>query len=432
MRPAPGVPAAWSVISLSRSRGLLSRPRYRILVGMVGLLYGVVAMIVGGMLYFPPHPIQHGWFFYLYPSGPGPSWAYPAILAGGPSFFLDLPLLSGILMTLTAAGIGLGMSLGVLLGASLLRRRRAGESGPRAVGSVAGLTPVMLGLVTLGACCSTAAAATAGVSLVAQSSGTSPAAALANAWYLGVFQVVVVYIALIAQEQLLHVYGFLLGEWNPTTSWPDTNHRAERRIAWSEVGRAVLRVALLAAGATWSLAVLTVWFAPSTTGSNTAAGLIWVVQHEVPGPIAVLVALFPEESLAFWSNLSRKGPAFGVRTALVLSGLALTTWMPTPWIGPGGAALGNELMGFVGLSPAWGAVAPPELGFAGLALRWTFQFVLIGGFCILLGIAPWKALYPLQRRSQVSGPAGAPQTRSDPRCVPPNADGAIADLPSDA
>lgn len=417
---------------LTRTRALLSKPRYRILVGTVGLVYALVAMIVGGMLYFPPNPIRHGWFFYVYPSGPGPSWAYPAILAGGPSFFLDLPLLSGILMTLAAAGIGLGMSLGVLLGASLLRARKEGRLGPMAVGSVAGLTPAMIGLLTLGACCSTAAAATAGVSLVAQSSGTSPAAALANAWYLGVFQVVVVYIALIAQEQLLHIYGFLVGERNPTSSSLEGGSRARPRIGWSAVGRAILRVALLGAGATWSLAALTAFFTSSPMGSNAAAWLIWVVQHEVPGLTAVLVALFPEKSLAVWSNLSRRGAALGMRIALVSSGLALTTWMPTPWIGARAGALGNELLGFARLPAAWGAVAPPELGAAGLALRWAFQFVLTGGFCILLGVSPSRALHPLQRATRVTGPTGGATIRFDPTSVPPKAEGAIAERLGDA
>ncbi len=60
----------------------------------------------------------------------------------------------------------------------------------------------MIALVTLGACCSTTAAATAGLGVIAQASGTSIDELLANNWYIGVFQILVLWIALIAQEQL--------------------------------------------------------------------------------------------------------------------------------------------------------------------------------------------------------------------------------------
>ena len=215
---APSLLQVRSLLTLRETRALLGAVRYRILVGLIAITYALSAMIFGGMLYFPPTPLATAPFFYIYPSGPGPPWMYPAILAGSPYFQLDLPFLSAILMTLSAAGVGLGMALAVLLGARLIRRRTAGLLGPTAVGSVAGFTPAMIALVTLGACCSTTAAATAGITLAAQSSGTSAATLLANTWYLGLFQVVVVYVALVAQEQLVRVYGLLFGGTPPEPS----------------------------------------------------------------------------------------------------------------------------------------------------------------------------------------------------------------------
>jgi hypothetical protein len=389
----------WSLVTLRGTRSLLSGPPYRILVGLIGLGYALGAMVFGGMLYLPSSPLKTGWFVYVYPSGPGPSWTYPAILAGGPNFFVDLPIVSAILMTLSAAGVGLGMSLAVLLGVRLTRRRRAGLLRPTVVGSAAGLTPVMIALVTLGACCSTTAAATAGIGLAAQSSGTTPAAALANAWYLGVFQVVVIYVALIAQEQLLSVYGLLFG--GPTAGPPTPGAETGKLppLGWRGAGSALLRIALVTAGVTWSLSMFTDWFSTPPARASAAAWLGWTLQHQVPGILAVLVALFPAGALAFWTKLTTGRWALAIRGVLATSGVALLTWIPAPLSGAGAAALGNELLGYWGFPSSWGAVAPPALGLVGLSLRWTFQFGLLGIVAVGMGISPEITLKPLLRSS---------------------------------
>jgi hypothetical protein len=400
--PSPRRPLdVWSLLTLRGTRWLLSSVRYRALVGLIGLAYALGAMVFGGMLYIPPAPLRMGWFFYVYPSGPGPSWTYPAILAGSPYFQVDLPIVSGILMTLTAAGVGLGMSLGVLLGIRLLRRRKDGLLGPTAVGSAAGFTPAMIALVTLGACCSTTAAATAGIGLAAQSSGVSPAAALANAWYLGVFQMVVVYVALIAQEQLLRVYRLLLGgpTLGPTT--PGAGTATPFPAGWRGLGSAILRVALVVAGLTWSLSMFADWFTTPPVRASASAWLGWTLQHQVPGILAVLVALFPAGTLAFWAGLAKGRAALAIRGVLVASGLALLTWVPAPLSRAGAAALGNELLGFWRFPASWGAIAPPALGVVGLSLRWAFQFALLGALTVAMGVAPEATLRPLLRSSAV-------------------------------
>jgi hypothetical protein len=409
-----GPPQVWSLLTLRGTRSLLAGLRYRILVGLIGVGYTIGAMLIGGMLYIPSHPLRLGWFFYIYPSGPGPSWIYPAILAGGPSFQVVLPLFSGILMTLSAAGVGLGMSLAVLLGVRLMRHRRAGLLRPTVVGSAAGLTPAMIALITLGACCSTTAAATAGIGLAAQSSGTSTAAVLANAWYLGVFQVVVIYVALIAQEQLLSVYGLLLG--GPTVGPPPPRDEAgtPSRLGWQGAGSAILRIALVTAGITWSLSMFTDWFTTPPVSASAATWLGWTFQHQVPGILAVLVALFPAGALAFWAKLPRRGWALAIRGILVGSGLALLTWIPAPLSGAGPAALGNELLGFWGFPASWGAVAPPSLDLIGLSLRWAFQFALLGIVAVATGISPETTLKPLLQSSAVGVPTPASTVAREP------------------
>jgi len=371
-----------------------------------GLGYALSAMIFSGMLYLPPHPLATGGFFYIYPRGPGPSWNYPAILAGGPYFQLDLPFLSAILMVLTAAGVGLGMALAVFLGVRLLRDRRDGRVWPTAIGTSAGLTPAMIALVTLGACCSTTAAATAGISLAAQSSGTTTAVLLANAWYLGFFQVAVVYLALLAQEQLVGIYGVLLG-W--TIGETAVAGERPRPLGWAGAGSGMLRIVLAAAGITWSLTMLADWISTPPGRAGVSAWFGWIVQHQVPGLLAISVALFPAAVAAFWATHSETRRGRALRGALIAAGLALLTWMPAPVSRAGAAALGNELLGYWHLSAGWGAVSPPALGPLGLTLRWGFQFVLLGLLSISLGLWPEATLRPFLRSSaaRVARPSNA-------------------------
>ena len=403
-----GENGAVSLLCLRGTRSILSTPRRRAMVGAIGLGYALIAMVVGGMLYVSLSPLTLGWFFYIYPKGAGPSWAYPAILAGGPHFFLDLPLFSGVLMTLTAAGIGLGMALGALLALQLVRRRREMASGPTAAASVAGLTPALLGLVTLGACCSTVAAATAGIGLVAQSTGTTPAEAVANAWYLGVFQVVVVYVALVGQEQLLRIYGSSLGTRASPWVLPESPKGIRSAFDWRAAASLLLRMALVVAGVTWSLAILTLGFGTSGGDIGVVAWVGGLLQHVVPGVFAVLVALFPSEVRHF---LMRAEPAWvrhGFRGILVASGIALLAWIPPPWGSSGASGLCNEILGSLGVSSRWGGVAPPIAGPEALLLRWAFQFALLGSFSVAAGIFPDATLRFVASRGSEADPAQRP------------------------
>jgi len=402
----------WSLVSLRDTRRALAPPRYRLLVAVTSITYAIVAMIVGGMLYIATSPFDLHWFFYVYPKGPGPTWSYPAIVAGCPYFFLDLPLLSGILMTLVSAGIGLGMALGILLGARLLRQRGYPKSGPATLGTAAGLTPAMIALVTLGACCSTTAAATAGIGLVAQSSGTSPAEALANAWYLGVFQVAVVYVALLAQEQLLRIYRFAVEPYPSTASLTRIARSDARRVDRGSIVRGALRILLVAVGLTWLLSVLTLGFVGAGARPALPVEVGGLLQHAAPGLLAVVGGLFPERLVALWAGLRRKALSTGLRASIVVLGASLVAWIPPPWSGPGFCGFANELLGFAGFPPGWGAVTPPAIGSAGLIFRWSFQFLLLGLFAVAVGLSPEAAIKPLVRASSepISGRAASTTT----------------------
>ncbi len=417
-----GFPSIWSILALSRTRSLLATLRYRILVGLIAIAYAVSAMLFAGMLYIPSQRLPIQSFFYVYPTGPGPAWTYPAILAGSPYFELDLPFTSAILMTLSAAGIGLGMSLGVLLVVRLIRQRRAGLLRPATVGSLAGFTPAMLGLVTLGACCSTTAAATAGIGLAAQSSGTNAATLLANTWYLGIFQVVVVYVALVAQEELVILYGREFDRATPPEPFAvGLEGGTVAPLGWRGIGGALLRIALLVAGVTWSLAMFVGWISIPPQHASAATWFGWVFQHQVPGVLAIMIGLSPSATLARWTKLPTVVWGLALRGILVVSGVALLTWMPVTVSGAGSPALGNELLGYWGFPAAWGAVPPPAFGLYGLLLRWMFQFGLLGGTALLMGVAPDVLLKPLLPARSPDASAGAPGAPSAHLAVGPPA-----------
>lgn len=383
-------PGTWALLSLSHSRALVRRPRYFLVAALIAVAYALIAMVVGAMLQIFWTPAHLSSFWVILTSGT-PWWDYPALLAVNPYFILGLTFLPTLFMVLTSAGVGLGMTVAVILSASLLRNRRTSPARPAAVGTAAGLTPALIALVTLGACCSTTAAATAGIGLTAQATGTSAGALLANNWYLGVFQLVILYVALLAQEQLLTVYGALVPSAAVTLSAPTAAPPLDRRFA----AGAVLRVALLAAGVTWSLAMVAEWFTTNPGTAPVGAWTGWILQHQLLGFAAILSALVPVPTYRAFLRQGGSWPGLIVRALLVVGGLSLAIGVPPPLAVTGWHGLVNELLGAAGVSAAWGGVSPGLSLSAALVLRWAFQYVLLGGFAIGLGIRPFAALRPI-------------------------------------
>jgi hypothetical protein len=401
-RASPGI---WALLSLRHSRWLVLRPRFFLLGTVIALVYTLIAMIVGGMLsvFWPPAHLSSYWV--ILTSGT-PSWDYPGLLAVNPYFVLSLPLLPSLFMLFTSAGVGLGMSVAVILSINLLRRRRAASVRPAAVGTAAGLTPAMIALVTLGACCSTTAAATAGIGITAQATGTSAGTLLLNNWYLGVFQLVILYVALLAQEQLLTVYGSLVPSSTAATDPPPL----DRRFA----AGATLRVLLLGAGVTWCLAMVAEWLTVSPTTASPATWIAWLLQHQLIGFAAILAALIPLSMYRALLSLLSTPPGLVLRGLLVVAGLSLAIGMPPPIAASGWHGFVNELLGAAGVSSGWGGVAPGLPLGPTLAVRWAAQYLLLGSFAVVLGARPMFALRPILwsvtgiRQSVTSAPPSVP------------------------
>ncbi len=227
---------------LPEVRSFLRTAHARVAVVFFAVLYLLGSLLAGGMLTF--FPLGGGTtieiltgsggsgnvYTFLTGSGAGPGWwNYPGLLVLAPWGVLSLPLFATIAMIVVAVGVGYGMAVAAVLLFRLFRPRREELARTKAVGAATGLTPAMISLVTLGSCCSTTAAATAGVGLIADATGTTVANLLLNNWVLGVAQMVIVWVALIGQELLLRVYGGLLGVAPTAVAEPETPAPAVRR-----------------------------------------------------------------------------------------------------------------------------------------------------------------------------------------------------------
>ncbi|MGI0053399.1 MAG: hypothetical protein ACRECR_03970, partial [Thermoplasmata archaeon] len=402
MEGATGSTRAFSLLTLARSRRMLRAPLAWLLFGTVAVVYAFVALLVGGMLGLGP-TAQSSTTVLILTSGSS-WWNLPALIVITPNALLILPYFSTLAMVAVTIGVSLGMTVAVLLGLRLRAAQSPARRRSTAVSSTAGLTPVLIALVTLGACCSTTAAATAGIGLAAQSSGTSVDAVLAADWYLGVFQIVVLYVALLAQEELVEVYA-LFGD--PE----DPLHRPVLEpapLGTRAVASAVLRLLLVAAGVTWALAAVAAWTTTDPLTASAASWADWILLHGAVSAVAISAGLSPRGAREIWVG---PGPArWLLRGSVGLSGLLLLAYLPTPAPGLGLYGLANVLLGLLGASGGSGAVVPalgvgPAL-FTSLAL----QYGLLGAFALAVALLPERAFGPVlwSAARPTAAPAGVP------------------------
>ena len=361
-------------LTLERTRALLSNHHARALAVFIGALYAILAMLVGQMLVLARNDGPH-YLLILWGSGNGSApWNYPAVLVSAGWGSLALPFFPTLVMGLMSVGVGLGMAVSVLLVGRLLRDRRASAGRPTLLSSLGGLTPAMIALVTLGACCSTTAAATAGLGVIAQASGTSIDQLLANNWYVGVFQLAVLWVALVAQEQLLAIYRVLFTPRDAAGAERASDVRGEGY--WI---RGAARASLLVAGLVGLLGVVA-----EATRTIPVSGppAIWILGPLPIGFLSVfgiLVALFPRElAVGVLTGGSRRTIRV-VRSAVFAAGVSLLIWYPSPVVGWGVQGLGNALLGLGGAPVGWGSVAAGDLG---LALRWVGLDAVLGGLAV--------------------------------------------------
>jgi hypothetical protein len=393
----------YSVATLSQTRSQLRTWWGRAMVASIGVVFGFLSLLVGQMLVLERIGGAYGLVVLWNSSGGAYWWNYPGILWVQPWGILALPFLPTIAMALVAYGVGLGMSVAILIGVRMFRLRRGALGRPTALGSATGLTPAMIALVTLGACCSTTAAATAGIGVAAQTSGTTVDALLQNNWYLNVFQLVILWVALIAQEQLLIAYGIFFD--------PD---RARAAVASGPaydrlaVAKGLARLALLVGGVTWSLSTVASWAQVGAASAGAGLWFHWIVQQQAPALLAVAVALAPSGIAALFA---RHGARLGgqiVRAVLFVGGLSLIVWMPPSLVGADVVGWLNEVLGSLGAPSAVGAASAAPIAGWGLLFHWAFQLLLLGAFAAAVAIAPTRILGALAPAPQPAGASTGP------------------------
>lgn len=366
--------------TLREIRSLLSSSARRLAVAGVAAMFAVVSMLVGGMLTFVP---TQGAFTteIIWWGAPADWWYYPELLMVQPWGVLQLPFFPTVATALVSIGAGIGAVSGAVLVRDLIRRSRPRDGAAYGAAVATGGGSGVASLATLGACCCSSCASGGGLALVAAASGTDVPALLNAAWYLPLFQLVVVYVILVAQERALR-----RAMWEPERP-PQVGGRLIAGVA--------LRFGLLVAGLTWSLTMFVEWSKTNPWSASTADWYHWIIEHQLLSLVAIAFALFPREiSDAFKRRGTSLAPRF-LRVALGVAGISWGTWVPPALVGVGLGGFVNELFGTLGLSSGWGAVPPDSLGGALLAFHWGFQHLLLSGFALAVAVNPSWAARPI-------------------------------------
>lgn len=397
-----------SLLLLRQTRALLRTTPGRLLFASILVGYLYLSLSVGQMLVFGPTH-QSATTVAILPSG-YPSWNYPELIVIAPNAVLVLPYLSALVMVLVSLGVGLGMSASVVIALHLVRRPRSGGRAAGALGAVEGLSPALIAALTLGACCSTTAASTAGIGLAAQASGTSVANLLANTWFLNLLQLLVLGVALLAQEQLIEVYGRILG----LTGGAVRREQAAPVVGPRSIVAGLARLYLVVAGLLAVLSMFLAWTTVSYAVASPGTWFQWLVVGEALGLSALLVGLFP--GLLRWAGRRATPRAFAwaARGVIGVGAGILLLGVPFPLSAWGVHGFLNELLGVAGAPTTSGAVAPALGTGAALYLRWAIEYIGLGTFGLLLAIRP-----ALVARAVGGGPLTSSQAPSpDPTVVP--------------
>ena len=305
-----GRPSLWTLPALRQTRALVTGRRGATVAALIGGVYAAVSLLAGNMLQFAPTG-AHGLTLRILENPASPLWwNYPAVFVEFPSGVLLLPFLASVTMIVASVGVGLGMAAGLLFAVRLLREWRRGRQDGGPVSALAGFTPAMVAVLTLGACCSTTAAAAAGLGAVAFASGVSVTTVAANAWYLNILQLAVLGLALLAQEGLLSVYAGIVGEGvrAGTTSDRPTVSRTQ-----APFGLLAVRSLLVGGGLIWALGLLLVVETASGRPTPTASFGTALLEHLGPGSAAVVAGLYPSgvRRIRSGGGLRRRWPSTG-------------------------------------------------------------------------------------------------------------------------
>ncbi|HEV2448808.1 MAG TPA: hypothetical protein VGU43_00145, partial [Thermoplasmata archaeon] len=402
--PTPGQRVA-SLLLLRQTRSLLRSTAGRLLFASVLVGYLYLSLTVGQMLVFGPTH-QSATTVAIVPNG-YPSWNFPELIVIAPNAVLVLPYLSALVMVLVSLGVGLGMSASVVISLRIARRPRSGARAAGALGAVEGLSPALIAALTLGACCSTTAASTAGIGLAAQASGTSVANLLANTWFLNLLQLLVLGVALLAQEQLIEVYGRILG----LTPAVAADAETATSVGPRSIAAGLARFYLVVAGLLAVLAMFLAWTVVPIATASPGTWFQWIVVVEGVGVSALLVGLFPSLLRGPARLGASRFAAWAVRGFVGLGAGILLVGVPFPLTAWGVHGFVNELLGAAGAPSVWGGVSPGMGLGAALYVHWGLEYVGLGTFGLLVAIRPantWRWLGPRRAASA----DGFPPSRS--------------------
>lgn len=366
---------ALSLASLPSLRGIVRQTSWK-RVALVAWLYSWVVMLTGEML------VVGGWVaptLVIFRGYGNPWWDYPSLIVSGSGFVAQFPFLPTFTMIVAAVGTGIGITVASRLIGAWWMARRESEGSPATAGAVAGIVPGVAGLSALGACCCVTCVGPSVVAVVASVSATSTSQILYNDWYVSVFQIAMIWLALIAQERAVR---------QATGPCPAEPLRLDVRA----VSSAFLRIGLIVAGITWSLAMF-IEMGETPGGSLTPALLYhWVVEHQVLSLTAIAAGFFPAEFRSLLRRLAGFPSAYALRILLLAGAVTWGLGVPAPLVGLGLGGFLNELLGYLGAPAAWGA-APPEWPMGAVLLfHWGFQHLLLSGFAGALALAPRRTL----------------------------------------
>lgn len=385
-----------SLASLPHTRALLRTRRARGWAFDLALLYAILSMLLGGML---DVSTAHQAFAAQVVYSGNPWWDYPWVLIVMPGMLLTLPFLPGIAMALVSAGVGLGGISALLLLAPRLRHPEGPDAAKPLPETTAAVAPAITGIATMGACCCTTCASAAGVAVVAAASGTDLATLLRSDWYISFFQVAVVGLCLLATERTLRAN---------TVDCPVPPPKDRRFILSS-----LVRVALLVAGITWSLAMFVEWGEVSPTSAGASIWYHWIVEHQVLSLVALAGGLFPRELATWVRERGHRIMGWLLRIGLLAGGVTWGIGVPPALVETGLGGFLNELLGVLGAPGAWGAVPLDSALGPVLYFHWGLQHLLLCAFAILLALFPERALTPLLWSVEGPRPSPAPLVTPD-------------------
>jgi hypothetical protein len=360
------------VLFLRNSRSIVSSLQGKLLWLSFSILFGLVSMILGGMLAIVPISVVR---IYVAYSGI-PRWDYPMLWIDFHRLVMVFPFLPTILMILISAGVGLGSAVALMLAIGSRSKYKA---------STIGSVPLITGFATAGACCCTSCLSTAGIAVIAAVSSVPTWEILMNDWYLGLFQLSIVFLSLLVLEREL--------ERNKETC---NVTYSKKKMTLS----VILKISLLIAGITWSLAMLVEWGEISPLSASLPTWYHWIFEHQLLSSFAILSAFFPSKMYSIIR--SRSLGAILLRVGLVLSALTWGFWVPEQLTNIGLGGFLNELFGYINLPLSLGAVPPDSSLGIPLLFHWIFQHELLSIFALSASLIPRKVFAPLLWSSETT------------------------------